>query len=128
MGTWADVAQAAGELPGVTAESIYDGWRAWKLRGRSIAWERPLGVKDRVALGENAWAGDILAVRVADQDSKQALIADDPEIYFTIPHFDGFPAVLVRLERLPASELAGLLADAWRLRATKTMVKQHPEI
>ena len=128
MATWAEVGRAAGGLPGVTAESMYSDWQAWKLRGRSIAWERPLGAKDRAAMGENVWAGDILAVRVADEDSKQALIADDPEIYFTIPHFDGFPAVLVRLERLPSSELAGLLADAWRLRATKTMIKQHPEI
>ena len=128
MATWADVAQAAGALPGVVAERMYSDWRTWKLRGGSIAWERPLGLKDHVALGENVWEGDILAVRVADEDAKQALIADDPEIYFTIPHFDGFPAVLVRLQRLPAGELVGLLADSWRLRASKTMVKAHPEI
>ena len=66
----------------------------------------------------------MLSVRVADEGVKAALIADDPEVYFTTPHFDGYPAVLVRLVRIPADELAELVEDAWRLRAPRTLLAE----
>ena len=64
----------------------------------------------------------MLGVRVADEGVQAALIADDPDVFFTTPHFEGYPAVLVRLERIPVSELAELVEDAWRLRASKRLL------
>jgi hypothetical protein len=59
----------------------------------------------------------VLAARVPDLGAKDALVADDPEVYFTIPHFDGYAAILVRLDRIPLDELAELVDEAWSSRA-----------
>ena len=96
MATWDDVASVVGELP-LTEERSPHEWRVGK---KLIAWERPLRTSDHEALtarGIEPPQGDILGVRVADEGVKFALIADEPEVYFTTPHFDGYPAVLVRL-------------------------------
>ena len=69
---------------------------------------------------------DVLMFRVADQDVKELLLADDRGLYFTTPHFDGYPAVLIRipqLERLDREELADLVAEAWLTRAQKRVAK-----
>jgi hypothetical protein len=69
---------------------------------------------------------DVLMFRVADQDVKELLLADDRGIYFTTPHFDGYPAVLIRvpqLQRLDREELADLVAEAWLTRAQKRVAK-----
>lgn len=66
---------------------------------------------------------DVLAVRVADQHEKEALLASDPEKFFTEPHYNGFPAVLVRLPAIEADELEELIVDAWRCMAPKTLVE-----
>lgn len=62
---------------------------------------------------------------MADIGVKEAMLADDPDIYFTTPHFNGYPAVLVRLDRIPASELAELLVEAWASRAPKRVVRDY---
>ena len=67
--------------------------------------------------------GPILCVRVADEGVKQALIADDPAVYFTIPHFDGYPAVLVLLDRIGVPELEEVITEAWLLRAQKRLAQ-----
>lgn len=67
--------------------------------------------------------GDILGARVADEGVKYALIADDPAVYFTTPHFDGYPAVLVRLDAIGVEELTELVTEAWLAQAPKTLVK-----
>ena len=64
----------------------------------------------------------VLAVRVADLDAKEMLLLADPEKFFTEPHYDGFPAVLVRLERIGNAELRALLRDAWAAQAPKKLV------
>jgi hypothetical protein len=64
----------------------------------------------------------VLAIRVDGLDEKEALLASDPAVFFTEPHYDRFPAVLVRLERLDDDELAELIADAWRCQAPKALV------
>jgi hypothetical protein len=66
---------------------------------------------------------DVLAVRVADQDEKEALIASDPAKFFTEPHYNGFPAVLVRLPAVAEDELRELLVDAWRCQAPRALVR-----
>jgi hypothetical protein len=65
----------------------------------------------------------ILAARVPDLGVKEALVADSPGVYFTIPHFDGYRAVLVRLPSIPETELSELLVEAWLCRAPKRLAK-----
>jgi hypothetical protein len=119
VATWHDVARIVGELP-ETAETPP---RTWRVRKKLMVWERPLRKADYRALGADAPTGDILGVRVADEGVKFALIADEPTVFFTTPHFDGYPAVLVRLAEIDVPELTELVTDAWLAQAPKTLVK-----
>ena len=67
----------------------------------------------------------MLAARVADVGVKEALIADDPEVFFTTPHFDGYPAVLIRLDRISVPELDEVVVEAWLARAPKRLATQY---
>ena len=67
---------------------------------------------------------EVLAVRVANESEKQLLIAADPDKFFTEPHYNGFPAVLVRLAKIGVEELTELITDAWRIQAPKALVKE----
>jgi hypothetical protein len=123
MATWHDVARVVAQLPETTETSP----RTWRVRKKLIAWERPLRKADYQALGADAPDGDILGARVSDEGVKFALIADDPTVFFTTPHFDGYPAVLVRLAEIGAPELEELITDAWLAQAPKTLVKAFPQ-
>ena len=92
---------------------------------KSLAWERPLRRSDLDALGPDAPGGPILAVRVADIGVKDALVADDPDVYFTTPHFNGYPAVLVSLDQIDVAELRELLVEAWLARAPKRLAQAY---
>ncbi|MFC5141616.1 MmcQ/YjbR family DNA-binding protein [Actinomycetospora rhizophila] len=123
MATLDDVRRLALALPR-TDEKVSWGSANWRVSSKSFVWERPLRRADEAALeaaGVPLPEGDVLGVRVADEGVKHALIADDPAIYFTTPHFDGYAAVLVRLERLGADELRELVEEAWLQRAPKTV-------
>jgi hypothetical protein len=119
MATWTDVSRVVATLP-ETAEPTP---RTWRVRKKLIVWERPLRKADLEALGADAPDGDVLGARVADEGVKFALIADEPEIFFTTPHFDGYPMVLVRLAAIDTTELTELVTDAWLAQAPKTLVK-----
>jgi hypothetical protein len=67
---------------------------------------------------------EVLVVRVADQLEKEALLAVDPDKFFTEPHYDGYAAVLVRLPAIDVDELADLLAAAWRVVAPRWLVAE----
>ena len=97
----------------------------WRVRKKLIVWERPLRKADHQALGADAPGGDILGARVADEGVKFALIADNPAVYFTTPHFDGYPMVLVRLAEIGEPDLTELVTDAWLAQAPKTLVKRY---
>jgi hypothetical protein len=125
MATWDDVRRIALALP-ETREELAWGSPAWKVAGRMFGWERPLRPADLRALGEAAPDGPILGAYVPDLGAKEALLADAPEIYFTTPHFDGHPVVLVRLERIEPPELEELLTEAWLLRAPKRLAVRYP--
>jgi hypothetical protein len=119
VANWDDVARIVGELP-ETAEASP---RTWRVRKKLIAWERPLRKADYEALGDAAPDGDILGARVPDEGVKFALIGDNPSVYFTTPHFDGYPAVLVRLAEIGVPELTELITEAWLAQAPKTLAK-----
>ena len=124
MATWDDVRRAALALPETHEEPAASGPR-WYVRDKMFAWDRPLRRSDLAALGDAAPEGPILGVRVGDLGVKEALVVDNPEVYFTTPHFNGYPAVLVRLDRIAADELDELLAEAWLNRAPKRVAKDY---
>src|SRR5215475_10914250 len=130
MASWEDVSRIALALPETT--EVESGWgvRQWKVRDKGFVWERPLRRADLEALGSAAPEGPILGARVPDLGAKEALVADDPGVYFTTPHFNGYPAVLVRLERIGVPELEELLVEAWLDRAPKRLaaswLSAHP--
>jgi hypothetical protein len=119
VASWDDVGLIVGQLPETTEAAP----RNWRVRKKLIAWERPLRKADYEALGDTAPDGDILGARVPDEGVKFALIADDPGVYFTTPHFDGYPAVLVRLAEIGVPELTELITEAWLAQAPKTLAK-----
>jgi hypothetical protein len=90
-----------------------------------FVWERPLRQSDLAALGEGAPEGPILGARVEHLGAKEALLADDPAVFFTTPHFDGYPAVLVLLEEIQVDELEELIVDAWLARAPKRVAQKY---
>ena len=129
MAGWEDVAAIAGGLAEVEEGTSY-GNRAWKVDGKLFAWERPLRGKEVEALGGlepegEAPAGEILAVRVPDEEAKRALVESEPELYFTTPHFDGHPSVLVRLERITRADLEEAIVEAWLCRAPGRLAALH---
>jgi hypothetical protein len=119
VATWKDVARIVEGLPETNEASP----RTWRVRKKLIAWERPLRKADHEALGDAAPDGDILGARVPDEGVKFALIADNPGVYFTTPHFDGYPAVLVRLAEIGVPELEELITEAWLAQAPKTLAR-----
>ena len=113
MATLDDVAAIALGLPG-TSEGVRHVTRARAVRGRVFAWERAFSKADLRRFGdETPPAGPILAVKVEDLGEKEALLAARPRALFTIPHFDGYAAVLVRLSTVSAATLRETVLDGW---------------
>lgn len=125
MADWEDVRQVALDLPETTERASQDGVLEWRVKDKPFTWERPLRKADHQALGEAAPDGPILAAWVPDLGAKEALLAEDPEIYFTTPHFDGYAIILARLPRLPVDDLPELLVEAWLRRAPKRLAKAY---
>ncbi|MEZ0089308.1 MmcQ/YjbR family DNA-binding protein [Streptacidiphilus sp. EB129] len=124
MATWTDVRRIALALPETTEQSSR-GTTHWRVRDRNFVWERPLHRVDREALGEAAPDGPVIGVRVADLGVKEAVLAEDSDVFFTIPHFDGFPAVLVLLDLIEVAELDELIVEAWLTRAPARLAKEY---
>jgi hypothetical protein len=124
VATWDDVRRIALELPD-TSEGISRDLRQWRVRDKGFVWERPLRRADLEALGDDAPDGPILGARVEHLVAKEALLADDPSVYFTTPHFDGFPAILVRLDRIGLEDLREVIVEAWLARAPKRLAQAY---
>jgi hypothetical protein len=124
MASWDDVRRIALELP-ETSEGISRDLRQWRVRDKGFVWERPLRRADLEALGDDAPDGPILGARVEHLVAKEALLADDPSVYFTTPHFDGFPAILVRLDRIGLEDLREVIVEAWLARAPKRLAQAY---
>jgi hypothetical protein len=126
MATWDDVRRLALSLP-ETSEQPMHGLMSWRVKDKMFVWERPLRQSDLKALGADAPSGEILGARVEHEGAKFALVESEPEIYFTIPHFDGYAAVLVLLDRIGLDELEELIVDAWLVRAPKRLADAYLE-
>jgi hypothetical protein len=122
MADWEDVRRIALGLP-ETTERDRDGKLQWLVRDKLVAWERPLRAADLAFLGSAAPDGPVLATRVEHLGLKDALVANDPNVYFTTPHFNGYPAILVRLERISVPDLEALMVDAWLARAPTRLAR-----
>jgi hypothetical protein len=126
MATWEDVSRLALAMP-EAVESDMRGNRAWKVKDKLFVWERPLRKSDLNALGDAAPTGPILGARVEHLIAKEALIADDPSVFFTTPHFDGYPAVLIRLDAISTEILEEVVVEAWLARAPKRLAERFNE-
>src|SRR2546423_3436849 len=126
VATWDDVRRIALALP-ETSERLSRDLRQWRVKDKGFVWERPLRRSDREALGDDAPDGPILGARVEHLLAKEAMIADDPEVFFTTPHFDGYPAVLVRLDRISPGDLDEVIVEAWLARAPPRLARAYLE-
>jgi hypothetical protein len=97
----------------------------WRVKDKLFLWERPLRKGDLLALGENAAKGPILGVMVAGLDEKEEALAEEPDVFFTTPHFNGYPALLARLDRMSVEMLEVVAVDAWLARAPKRLAKEY---
>jgi hypothetical protein len=124
MAGWDDVRRIALALP-ETSERSSHGNIAWRVRDKLFVWERPLRAADLRALGDRAPGGPILGARVEHVGAKEALIADDPGVYFTTPHFDGYPAILIRLDEIGVDALEEAIVEAWLVQAPKRLAREY---
>ena len=109
---WEAVREIAGALP-EAEEYVTYGQPAFRVRGKLFVWMSP----SREAVGA-------LALRV-DPDEKELILESNPDMYFETPHYRGYPAVLIRLEKIERRELAERIEDAWLSRAPKRIVDEY---
>jgi hypothetical protein len=110
MPTWDDVLAAAADLPGIEVGTSY-GTPSMTVRGKFMCRMRT--------------NPDALVMRVIDLTDREALLKGNPDVYFSTPHYDGYPVVLIDLDRIEPTELAELVEDAWRLQAPKRVVAAY---
>ncbi|WP_349828612.1 MmcQ/YjbR family DNA-binding protein [Brevibacterium litoralis] len=122
MATMDDVVRIAQSLPEVTMRPAW-GNDMWRVRDKGFVWARPLNRTDRAHLGVPAETdtGSTIGVRTESQEAKEALLGTDPDVYFTIPHFDGSPVLLVQVDAIDAEDLHEVITGAWIARAPKRL-------
>ena len=124
MATMADLDELALAMPQATKEVAEDGRPSYHVHGKMFCFHR--GPRPDAVDEAGKRLEDVLAFRVDGLEEKELLLSDDRGIYFTTPHFRGYPAVLVRipdLERLDRDELRDVVVDAWLTRAQKRIAK-----
>jgi len=125
MATFDDVRAIASGLPeAIEGEHGHDHWPGWSVRGKAFVFERqlrPKDIADLERLEERVPSGEVIAVRVPKEE-KEAVLATVSGA-FDIPHFNGYPAVLVELDAIPVEELRELITDAWIMQAPKRLAK-----
>jgi hypothetical protein len=124
VATWDDVRRIALSLP-ETSERLSRDRPQWRVKDKLFVWERPLRRSDLEALGDRAPTGPILGARVEHLVAKEALLANDAGVFFTTPHFDGYPAVLVRLDQIDLEGLDEVIVEAWLARAPRRVAKSY---
>ncbi len=125
MVTMDEVAAIIEAFPGVTVGERY-GHRTWSAFGKAVVWHRPFSKADIKRFGdETPPDGDILAVTVEDLAEKEAVLAANPDAFFTIPHFDGYAAVLVHLRVASVKAVEGAILDGWLARAPEDVAEAY---
>ena len=125
MVTVDDVARIALELPEVT-EGERHGNRTWSVDGKGFAWVRPFSKADIRRFGDaTPPEGPILAVRVEDLSEKEAVLEAQPDAFFTIPHFDGYAAVLIELSAVTGAALREAVIDGWLACAPQKLADEY---
>jgi hypothetical protein len=120
-----DAARLALALPEVTEIERY-GHRAWSVRAKVFAWERPFSKADLKRFGDATPPdGPIVAIQVADLNDKEAMLAANSRAFFTISHFDGYSAVLVQLAKVSKKSMTEALLDGWLACAPADLSAQH---
>jgi len=128
MVTVDDAARIASELPEVTLGERY-GNRTWSVGGKAFAWERPFSKADLRRFGDATPPdGPIVAVRVEDLGEKEAVLAAQHKGFFTIPHFDGYPAVLIQLKTAGKRALGEAIVDGWLACAPRKLADEYVEL
>lgn len=109
------------------------GGATWRTPVGAFVWQRgPSGrdLQQLDALGREWPPGEVVGVRTDGQQVKQALLETYPDVFFTIPHFDGYPAVLVRLDTIDPDQLREVITDAWLIkvpqRTANAWLAEHP--
>jgi hypothetical protein len=113
---WEDVRRIAMALPG-SEERLSRERLQWRVGGKLFVWERPLREKEVLELGAAAPDGPVMGARVEHLIAKEALLAEDPALFFTTSHFQGSASVLVRLEEIGKQDLEEIVTEAWFARA-----------
>lgn len=124
MATWEDVSRLALAMPDAVELEDSNGLK-WEVHKKHFAYERPLRKRDIEALGPAAPTGPILGLRVAELGDKQGLIGSNPEVFFTIPHYAGYPAVLALLDEIGVDQLGEVIVEAWLARAPKRLAARY---
>jgi hypothetical protein len=129
MATWDDVRRIALSLPETSEGTGQGNVVRWAVRNqgkeKGFVWERPLRKGDLAALGLTEQPGPVIAARVPDIGVKDALIADDPAVFFTTPHFNGYPAILAHLDAITVGDLTELITEAWLAQAPKPLAARY---
>lgn len=131
MATLDDVRAIALSLP-ETFETVdgHRGGAAWRAKNGLFVWERGPSKADIAALdalGREWPEATVIGVRTDGEQVKEALLQTYPDAFFTIPHFDGYPAVLVRLDAVDLEQLREVIIDAWLLKVPKKLAKEWLE-
>ena len=127
MQTFDDVVSLVAQLPEVTegVDKHRKTTRTWEVGGKAFAWERPFSKADIKRFGDQAPpAGPILAIRTADLAEKEAILAANQDAFFTIEHFNGYAAYLIRLDEVTGQALREALIDGWLAVAPRSLAEQ----